>query len=310
MTIAISDPRFPSRRILCGLRRALAGIAFLCAGVAPTSAMEADLPLPDIDMSRLVAIGGSLTEIVYALGEESRLVARDTTSTYPEAAKALPDVGYMRALSAEGVLSVDPSAILALEGSGPPETIDVLEKASVPFVLVPEGYDRAGILEKIRTVGAALDVEEEADALARRVATDLDAAEALTDNVSEPRRVLFILSLQGGRVMASGTETAADGMIRLAGGVNAIDGYEGYKQLTDEAVIEARPDVIVMMSGRGGLDTPAEEVLSHPALASTPAAANEALVRMDGLYLLGFGPRTGRAVMDLAKELYGERISN
>ena len=121
------------------------------------------------DASRLVTIGGSITEIVYALGEESRLVARDSTSIYPAAALSLPDVGYMRALSPEGVLSVDPSAILALEGSGPRDAIDVLAKASVPLVMVPETFDRDGILDKIRIVGAALDAQAKADALAAKV---------------------------------------------------------------------------------------------------------------------------------------------
>ena len=90
------------------------------------------------DTSRIAAIGGSITEIVYALGEEKQLVARDSTSLYPEAALALPDVGYMRALSPEGVLSVNPTGILALQGSGPKEAVDVLKKASVPFIEVPE----------------------------------------------------------------------------------------------------------------------------------------------------------------------------
>ena len=91
--------------------------------------MAGDLPAALPDASRLVSIGDSITEIIFALGEQDRLVARDSTSTYPPAATALPDVGYMRALSPEGVLSVNPSAIVAVEGSGPVETLDVLKKA-------------------------------------------------------------------------------------------------------------------------------------------------------------------------------------
>ncbi|TIO39759.1 MAG: hemin ABC transporter substrate-binding protein, partial [Mesorhizobium sp.] len=96
------------------------------------------------DTSRIAAIGGSITEIVYALGEEGHLVARDSTSSFPQAAQKLPDVGYMRALSPEGVLSVNPSGILALHGSGPKETVDVLKKSSVPFIEVPERYSHEG----------------------------------------------------------------------------------------------------------------------------------------------------------------------
>ena len=260
--------------------------------------------------SRIVAIGGSITEIVYALGEEHRLAGRDSTSLYPDAALALPDVGYMRQLSPEGVLSVDPDGMLALEGSGPPEALDVLKKASVPLVMVPETFDRDGILAKIRAVGKALGVEAEADGLARSVGAELDAATALTAGIDDRRRVLFVLSLQGGKVLASGTGTAADGMISLAGGVNAVSGFSGYKQLTDEAIIEARPEIIMMMARGGDLDIAEAELFALPALAATPAARNRKLVKMNGLYLLGFGPRTASAIRDLARSLYGDDMAD
>ncbi|TWH01213.1 iron complex transport system substrate-binding protein [Mesorhizobium sp. J18] len=285
----------------------LAGLLAVSAGF---SARAQEAVEAFADPSRLVSIGGSLTEIIYALGEEEKLIARDSTSIFPQEALELPDVGYMRALSPEGVLSVNPSAILALEGSGPPEAMEVLQKASIPMVLVPETFDLAGIIGKVETVGAALGIEDKAAELAEKIRQDVGAAEALTADVTERKRVLFILSMQGGRILASGTGTAANGIITMAGGVNAITDYQGYKQLTDEAIIEARPDVVLMMDRGGDLDPAGEDVLAHPALASTPAAKNKALVRMDGAYLLGFGPRTASAVRDLSTALYGASIAN
>ncbi len=89
----------------------------------------------------------------------------------------------------------------------------------------------------------------------------------------------------------------------MAGGINAADGISGYKPLTDEAVIGAKPDVIlVMYSGNHGVKT--DEVFALPAFQSTPAAATKSLVRMDGLLLLGFGPRTPEAARSLATQLY------
>lgn len=262
------------------------------------------------DTSRVVAIGGSITEIIYALGEEERLIARDSTSMYPEAAAKLPDVGYMRQLSPEGVLSVDPSLIIALEGSGPPEAVEVLEKASVPMVSVPESFDREGILEKVRIVGDVLDVEDKAAELAAKIEADIEAAQAATTDVEARKKVLFVLSLQGGRILASGTGTAADGIIALAGGLNAVTGYEGYKQLTDEAVIEAAPDVILAMDRVGDHATEAGDLLKHPAIAATPAGREGKVVRMDGAYLLGFGPRTASAIRDLSAALYGDDVAH
>jgi iron complex transport system substrate-binding protein len=128
--------------------------------------------------------------------------------------------------------------------------------------------------------------------------------------VKEHKRILFILSFKDGRILASGSGTAADGIIALAGGVNAIEGFAGYKQLADEAVIGARPDVVLMMDRAGGHATTEAELFAHPALGSTPAGAARRLIRMDGAYLLGFGPRTADAIHDLAAALYGDAISD
>lgn len=277
--------------VLLGMTMALA---------EPVAAQDAE------PADRIVAVGGAITEIVYALGEEDRLVARDSTSLYPEAALDLPDIGYMRALSPEGVLSVEPDLIIALEGSGPPEALDVLQRASVEMVMLPEGFDAEGIVEKIETVGALVNAQEKAAALARDVASEIAAAQAAAAEMGEKRRVLFILSMSGGRIMASGTGTAANAIITLAGGENVISEYEGYRQLTDEAVIEAAPDIILMMDRQGEHDAADDELFTHPAIVPTPAGQARRSVRMDGPLLLGFGPRTGIAVRELAAALHGD----
>ena len=260
-----------------------------------------------LDTSRLVSIGGDVTEIIYALGEENRLIARDSTSMYPDAATKLPDIGYMRALSPEGILAVNPTAIIAVEGSGPPEALSVLRNASVPFETVPQTYDRDGILKKIDVVGSLLGVPDKAKTLDAKVAADLDAAvnDAEKRPAAERKRVLFILSNQNGKILASGTHTAADGIITLAGAINAVDSFPGYKPLTDEAIIEANPDVILIMDREGPLSMKDDELLKQPAISLTPAASHKAVIRMDGLHLLGFGPRTASAVRELNAAIYG-----
>ena len=94
----------------------------------------------DAPATRIVSVGGAITEIIYALGEQDRLVARDVTSNFPAQARELPDVGYIRRLSPEGILSVNPDLIIAQEGAGPPETIELLNEAQIPMVEIPEGF--------------------------------------------------------------------------------------------------------------------------------------------------------------------------
>jgi len=257
-------------------------------------------------LPRVLSVGGSVTEIIYALGQQDRLIARDSTSMWPSEAMDLPDVGYMRSLSPEGVLSVGPDMIIAEEGSGPAETIAVLEEAAIEFITVPDGYSRDGVRAKILAVAEALGVPEDGAALAAEVDSRLAAAEA-SALADDPKRVLFVLSTRGGRIMASGTNTAANGIFGLAGGVNAIQEFEGYKPLTDEAIIAAAPDVILMMARGGNHATADKELFEMPAIASTPAGEAEEGVRIDGLLLLGFGPRTPEAVTLLNEALYGAK---
>jgi len=254
------------------------------------------------EAARVITLGGSVTEIAVALGAGDRLVARDSTSNFPASITTLPDVGYIRALSPENILALDPTLIVAEGDAGPPEAVEVLKAAGIPFVLVPQATDPGGVLAKITAVADALDLP--GAALVADVQAGLDAAKAKAAEVTAPKRVLFILSLQGG-VMAGGEGTEAEGIIRLAGGVNAASGFRGYKPMTDEAVLAAQPDVILMMDREGDLSISEADVLAQPALSQTPAAAAGAIVRMDGMLLLGFGPRTPEAARALHAALYG-----
>jgi len=253
---------------------------------------------------RVVSLGGAVTEIVVALGAQDRLVARDSTSEYPPSVMALPDVGYVRALSPEGVLALGPDLILAEATAGPPEAVEVLRAAGVEFITLPGDASPEGVLEKIAVVGHALDREAAAAELATTFRARMAAAEQAAAQVGTRKRVLFVLAIQGGRVMAGGEGSSADAILRLAGAENAATGFTGYKQMTDEAVLAAAPDAIVMMDREGEMAVTDADVQTHPALGATPAARAGAVIRMDGMLLLGFGPRTPEAVEALHAALY------
>lgn len=253
--------------------------------------------------ARIVSIGGAVTEILYALGVEDRIIAVDTTSLYPPKAMVdKPNVGYMRQLSAEGVLGLDPQLVLAIAGAGPKETIEVIDAAKVPLVVVPENYSEAGMLQKIRLVAQVAGEPQRGECLAAAVASDLDWLRAMRSKVTSPPRVMFVMSFLGGRAMVAGRQTAADEIIRLSGAVNVADSFDGYKIMSDEAIAAARPDHVLSME-RGRDAVQSEAIFASPAFALTPAAKARSFVAMDGLYLLGFGPRTAAAARDLAARL-------
>jgi iron complex transport system substrate-binding protein len=254
----------------------------------------------------VVSVGGPVTETIYALGQQDRLVGRDTTSVYPPEANHLPDVGYMRALSAEGVLSLSPDLILARSTSGPPETLDQLAASSVPIVLVEDKYSVAAVVTYVETIGAALGVPTKADALVAEIKDEFAALERDLAGRNRQKRVLFVLSIDGGRMNAAGANTGANGIIELAGGLNVFaDDFNSYKPVDAEAVIQAAPDVIVMMEARGDHSTRKADIMGMPAVALTPAGQSGAFVTIPGA-ALGFGPRTAGFARQLHQALYSD----
>ncbi|NEU12390.1 ABC transporter substrate-binding protein [Methylobacterium sp. BTF04] len=255
--------------------------------------------------TRIASLGGAVTEILYRLGAGPRIVAVDTTSLQPpEALREKANVGYLRALSAEGLLSVGPDLVIAAEGAGPPEILTLIREAGVRVEMVKEPPTPDGVLDKIALVGRLSGSEREAEALAAEVRAHFADLAAQRARIARPARAMVVLSLQGGRTMVGGLDTTADGILKLAGVENAAAGLQGFKPMTDEAIVAATPDTVVMM--RTGAEPPTAEAVFAPetALGRTPAAGRRSLVTMDGLYLLGFGPRTPEAAGELMRAIY------
>lgn len=278
-------------------------VAFAQQKISVTDATGRQIEIAD--SSRIVSIGGAVTEILYALGLGGRIVAIDQTSTYPGEAAKKPNVGYVRALSPEGVLSLSPSLVIAVEESGPPAAIEVLRNARVPLVLVPQAHDEGGVLKKIRLVAEAAGMKVEGEALARTVQEDFGALAGLRAAIRNRRKAAFVLALGQGSPIVGGNHTSVSAIFTLAGVDNAFATVEGFKPAADEAMIAAQPDAVVMMAERNHAMT-AETVFAMPAFAATPAAREKKIISLPGLYLLGFGPRTAHAARDLAAALYPE----
>jgi iron complex transport system substrate-binding protein len=294
------------RGLLSSRRALLAALAGppLLAAFGPLAA-----PVRPAAGRRIVSVGGALTEIVWALGAQAELVGVDTTSLHPAAARELPSVGYARALSAEGVLSLSPTLVLATREAGPPPVVQQLRAARVAMHTVDIPHTLAGVQEAVREVAALIGRSAEGEVLAARLGAEGAAAERHVASLAARResraapRVLFVLSHSLAQVRIAGRDTAAHAVLRLAGGVNAFGEASGYKPLSPEAAIAAAPDIILAtdqgLQAAGGIDG----LLKAPGLAATPAGRSRRVVSLDALLLLGFGPRLPQAVMQLADRL-------
>ncbi|WP_323794580.1 heme/hemin ABC transporter substrate-binding protein [Nisaea sp.] len=254
---------------------------------------------------RIVSAGGDITEIIYQLGAGDRVIAVDSTSNYPAEAAGKEQIGYIRRLAAEGILSLQPDLLIAAHDAGPPPAVEQLRAAGLRVELAPNGDSVAGVQEKIRFVGKVLEMQEEAEALALKLENDMKAALELAKANTETPRVIFVLNTANGAPLVGGTGTSADAVIALSGGVNAVTEFEGYKPMSQEAIITAAPEVLLMMSQTvnrmGGVDV----MLSRPEFKLTPAGKNRRFVAMEGILLLSFGPRLPEAVRAFATALQG-----
>jgi len=250
---------------------------------------------------RIVAIGPAVSETIVALGAAEHLVAVDSGSRHPAFLEDLPQLGYHRALGAEGVLAMQPDHVIAVASAGPPVILQQIEAAGVQVTRIDEPPDPRAVPDKVRAVGAALGRREEAEVLAQRIAAELDTA--LHGDGGAASRVLFLLNVRDGAPMASGSATSAAAMIEAAGAVNAVSGFSGYRPLSMEAALRAAPDVILIMEQTltqiGGVDA----LLDMPALRFTPAGRCRCVVAMEGTLMLSLGPRTASAITLLRRAL-------
>ncbi|MBA4110234.1 MAG: ABC transporter substrate-binding protein [Leptothrix sp. (in: Bacteria)] len=251
---------------------------------------------------RLISLTGGMTEVIYRLKAERWLVATDTTSVFPEAALHTPKIGYMRALSAEGVLSLKPTAVLGTHEVGPPAVLDQLRDAGVALQLVRADHTFEELLAKVKVAAQACQQVAQGQALTAELTQQWQAVQQRVQRTRQAPRVLFVMA-HGGKAQVAGQATAAHAMLTFAGARNPLSESTGYKSLTPEAAATAAPDVVLTTSdsiqASGGVD----RFWDQPGLAFTPAGRAKRLVVMDAQYLLGFGTRLPQAVESLARQL-------
>ncbi|GIW13621.1 MAG: hemin ABC transporter substrate-binding protein [Tepidiforma sp.] len=260
------------------------------------------------DVSRIVVLNGDLTEVVYALGLGENVVGVDTSATYPPEAQQKPKIGYQRSLNAEGILSLQPTVIIGSELAGPPAVIEQVKSAGVPVVLFKTVSSLDDVTRKINDVATALGVPNRGKLLAAQTKQEIDEAVALAAKATSKPRVAFLYLRGSTTQVIMGKGSGADVLITAAGAIDAgaEAGVTGSKPLTPEALVAAAPDVILVLTAGlqsvGGVDG----LLQIPGVAQTPAGQQKRVVDFDDQYLLGLGPRAGKALMDLVKALHPE----
>ncbi|SCD51705.1 iron complex transport system substrate-binding protein [Streptomyces sp. BpilaLS-43] len=260
---------------------------------------------------RIVPLTGSLSEIVFTLGLGEQVVARDITATFEQAEK-LPVVTRAHDVSAESVLSLRPTVVLADTTTGPTEAIGQIRDAGVPLVVVEPAKELADVGRRIDTVAAALGVTPSGDALKARTESRIEAVRKTIPAREEgvaPRVAFLYLRGSASVYLLGGQESGASSLLEAAGAVDAgkASGLKkDFTAITAEALAKAAPDAILVMTK--GLDSVGgvDGLVKIPGIAETPAGMDRRIVSVDDGVLLNYGPRTDRVLAELVEQLYPE----
>lgn len=260
---------------------------------------------------RIVPLTGSLSEIVFTLGFGEQVVARDITATFEQAEK-LPVVTRAHDVSAESVLSLRPTVVLADTTTGPSEAIDQIRDAGIPLVVVDpaKGLDDVG--RRIDTVAEVLGVPSAGTELKERTESRIAAVQkSIPDHKGGEKPRVAFLYLRGSAsvYLLGGAESGASSLLEAAGAVDAgkASGLDkDFTAITSEALAKAAPDAILLMTkgldSVGGMDG----LVKIPGIAETPAGMDRRVVSIDDGVLLNYGPRTDQVLTDMVEQLYAK----
>lgn len=260
---------------------------------------------------RIVCIGQAYNEMIYALGAQANLVGVDYSSTFPPEIKKVPTVGYHRALSAEGILSLHPTVIIHDNNIGPDNVVRQLQALHVPMKTFQAKNDSIdGTKALLREMGAYFHKEQRAEELCAQMDRQMaDAAAAVKQYQTSPRVAIihfgrasnvYLLVGNGG----GGDASTAGTMVKLAGGQMAIQQSGMQRMASPELIAKSNPEVILMteygFDRLGSMD----QAKTLPGVAETDAARHGRIYRVPEHELMYYGPNTGESIVELAKLIH------
>ncbi|HET7583836.1 MAG TPA: ABC transporter substrate-binding protein [Gemmatimonadaceae bacterium] len=261
-------------------------------------------------LDRVVCVSKQINEFVYEIGAEGHIVARDLTSIYPAEITKLPSVGYHRALSAEGIISMKPTLLLTDGNVGPDAVLDQVKKVGIPVDIMSPGRTLDSAQQLMLRLGERFGRTHEADSIVARWRAGMDsiwqdtARFAAMGHGTRPRVLFLHFGQIGNTYLALKSGQPADQMLRWAGGVNAIDSVGGMTRVTPELIAKAAPDVIIATEVGFDRFGSVDRFLTMPGIALTPAGRSKKIYRITEQEIMYYGPRTPAVVRELADMIH------
>ena len=258
------------------------------------------------DTSRIVVAGGSITEILFFLNESQNIVAVDTTSNFPEDAKSFPSIGYVRALSTEGVLSLNPTLIIGENDMGPKNVLEQLKKTNIELRVLDEKNSIKGIEDKISCISNILGINK-----SEKLVENIGFKESVSNlrmvskvNSKKNIKGLVILMMQGTSPVVAGRNTSGGDFLEMIGSKNTMNSFEGWKPAGKEAILLSNPNFILITNRAIKNYSSLNSFLKESGIEMTEAAQTKSVYPLDGMSFLGFGPRTINSGLEISNKIY------
>ena len=251
------------------------------------------------DLSNVVVAGGSITETIYYLGHQSKISAVDRTSRYPIEAKKLPSIGYVRNLSVEGILSLNPSIVIGENDMGPSTVVEKIISTGIDLRIIPEIQTTEGVYEKVKCINSIFPKSKFSQKKIQNLKESIKSLQILRNkNKSNPKKVMVILSIFGSSPIVAGKDTSGNSFIEILNLKNIANNFSGWKAVGIEHITKMNPDVILITKrGSKGYDNP-QKLANSQIFKYTKAAKKQNIFILDGLAMLGFSPRTLTLAID------------
>lgn len=251
---------------------------------------------------RIITAGGTITEIVFALGQGQTVIATDSSSNFPQSVNQLPKVGYYRELAAEGVLSMAPTHLFTIEGAGREQALKQIASTGVDVKIYKSPKSMVELADLISTLGSDLNASSKAKQLIKDIQSSLpNVKEGAKFDGSKNKSALYLLSAGSRGLVAAGEETVPDFIFNYAGVKNIASQHLGFKPFNKEYLALEQPDFIVMPAHSVTLKQGRPTVCDEPSLTYLHAIKNCNVLVMDGLLSLGMTTRVADAIKQVAE---------
>ena len=280
-------------------------LLFVFFTINSTKAQENNSCEKSLNTSKVIAVGGSITEILYFLNLEKSIIGIDVTSNYPDEAKKITSVGYVRNISSEGILSLNPSLIIGEDDMGPTGTIKQLNESKVDLRIIKENESAYGILNKIYCIASIMGQQENAKKIINeKLINEIKELEEIKNQqILKNKKIMLVLSMQPSSIVVAGKNTSGDSFIQMMGAKNIFDSFEGWKSVSKEAILKHNPDYVLLPSKNLHKNSKVEDFSKDIMFLNTTAGEKSNFIFEDGMTMLGFGPRTIYSALKIAKKI-------